>query len=119
GSETSTRLVKAPTGTLGRVKPESGSRRPRRNMPDVQLKEKWILETRSTGSHQREWSGAADALPHIQRWARRVMVPAANEEGFLNTSTVAMMVFQLRVVTGTPKIPSIIPKKPMVFMWRR
>jgi hypothetical protein len=30
-----------------------------------------------------------------------------------------MMVFQLRVVTGTPKTPSIIPKKPMVFMWRR
>jgi hypothetical protein len=34
------------------------------------------------------------------------MVPVANEEAFLNTSTVAMMVFQLRVVTGTPKIPS-------------
>jgi hypothetical protein len=38
---------------------------------------------------------------------------------FFNTSMIARMVFQLRVVTGTPNIPSIIPKKPMVFMWRR
>jgi hypothetical protein len=28
-------------------------------------------------------------LPHIQRWARRVMVPVANEEGFFNTSMIA------------------------------
>ena len=29
------------------------------------------------------------------------------------------MVFQLRVLTGTPKSRSNVPRQPMTFMWRR
>src|SRR5262245_54174176 len=62
---------------------------------------KWFCQTKNRASHMKCYELAAFPL------------------SLFSTFMIVANVFQLRVVTGTPKMLSIVPRYRMAFIWRR